>query len=311
MPALANKTPFRSPPGSPFDLENEVAYQCWRDAKLADYPGRIEDLMVEVNDPRSLTEAERDAILCRIRKTNMALYQSAVGEADKDILRRVGWQFGLRNLDRNWLADEDGITQVTVSTAAGRQSYIPYTNRPIKWHTDGYYNPPARRIWAMLLHCVHDARAGGGNALLDHEIVYLQMRDANPEFVRALMAEDAMTIPARTDENGIARPAESGPVFFVARRTGALHMRYTARTRSVEWKSDPATRAAVAFLEDLLGNDSRYVFRARLAPGAGIVSNNVLHDREGFEDDATRRRLLYRARYHDRIGDATPPGVAR
>jgi hypothetical protein len=100
-------------------------------------------------------------------------------------------------------------------------------------------------------------------------------------------------------------------VFFVARPAGALHMRYTARTRSVEWKSNPATRAAVAFLEDLLGNDSPYIFRTRLAPGAGIVSNNVLHDREGFEDNATQRRLLYRARYHDRIGDVSPPGVAR
>ncbi len=30
-------------------------------------------------------------------------------------------------------------------------------------------------------------------------------------------------------------------------------------------------------------------------------SNNVLHDRAGFSDDESHRRLLYRARYYDRI----------
>jgi hypothetical protein len=56
------------------------------------------------------------------------------------------------------------------------------------------------------------------------------------------MAPDAMTIPARTDEDGVARPAQSGPVFSVDVQ-GALHMRYTARTRSIAWKDDDATRA--------------------------------------------------------------------
>ncbi|MCP5430235.1 MAG: taurine catabolism dioxygenase TauD, partial [Chromatiaceae bacterium] len=37
--------------------------------------------------------------------------------------------------------------------------------------------------------------------------------------------------------------------------------------------------------------------------GWGLISNNVLHDRSGFEDDPdpARKRLLYRARYYDRI----------
>jgi hypothetical protein len=33
----------------------------------------------------------------------------------------------------------------------------------------------------------------------------------------------------------------------------------------------------------------------------GLVCNNVLHDRSGFTETPERRRLLYRARYHDRI----------
>ena len=33
----------------------------------------------------------------------------------------------------------------------------------------------------------------------------------------------------------------------------------------------------------------------------GLASNNVLHDRAGFAETAERRRLLYRARYYERI----------
>jgi hypothetical protein len=83
---------------------------------------------------------------------------------------------------------------------------------------------------------------------------------------------------------------------------GRLHMRYTARTRSIEWKDDAATRAAVAALEALLA-ESPCVLHARLDAGMGLVCNNVLHDRAAFVDDPLRPRLLYRARYLDRVAD--------
>jgi hypothetical protein len=38
----------------------------------------------------------------------------------------------------------------------------------------------------------------------------------------------------------------------------------------------------------------------------GLVCNNVLHDRAAFSDSDTQKRLLYRARYYDRIVDAPP-----
>ena len=136
---------------------------------------------------------------------------------------------------------------------------------------------------------------------MDHEMAYIAVREANLEWVRALMAPDAMTIPERLDEDGVARAEQAGPVFSVDEASGALHMRYTARTRSVQWKDDAPTRAAAAFLEQLLASDGPYVFRLRLEPGMGLVCNNVLHDRSGFVDDADAPRLLYRARYLDRI----------
>lgn len=287
---------------SPFLLENESAYQAWRSRKLENYPASAAQLIVEVGDPRKPTPAEYAAIMQVCRKTNMAIYAGRTGaDPDKDIPRLLGQRLGLERLDNNMLADEDGVTSLKVVESASRQGYIPYTNRPIKWHTDGYYNRQERQIRGMILHCVQSAAQGGENALMDHEIAYLLMRDENPDLIRALMQPDAMTIPARIEEDGVARPDETGPVFSVHPESGDLHMRYTARTRSIAWKQDAATAAAVAFLENLLGSDLPYIYRARLEPGMGLICNNVLHDRAGFNDDESRRRLLYRARYYDRI----------
>ena len=63
------------------------------------------------------------------------------------------------------------------------------------------------------------------------------------------------------------------------------------------------TQQAVSFLQGLLAEDSPHVFRARLAAGQGLLNNNVLHNRTGFRDEVDKGmvRLIYRARYFDRI----------
>lgn len=285
-----------------FDLSNASAYAAWREAKLAAHPHALSDLLVEIADPRRLTFAEREALLARCATANMALYASGTGsDPDKDIPRQLGRQLGLVNLDANTLADDDGISPLAVAPAGTRTEFIPYTDRGIKWHTDGYYNTLDRQVHGLILHCVQSAESGGENRLMDHEIAYLLLRDENPDFIRALMAPDCMTIPPRREDGAVARAAQPGPVFSV-HADGHLHMRYTARTVSIEWRADEATRDAVAALERILADaTSPYVFRGRLEPGMGLVCNNVLHDRAAFRDTETRKRLLYRARYFDRI----------
>lgn len=284
-------------------LDDREAYLRWRDWKLRHTPLRLDDLLVEINDPRRLTAAEREMLLSHCRHTNMALYASRVGsDADKEVPRRLGQQLGLLRLDHNWLADDDGITALKVNAAGAHPHYIPYTDRPIHWHTDGYYNPPGRQIQGLLLHCVHPASQGGGNALLDPELVYIFLRDADPAHISALMRPDAMTIPARAEEGGVVRPDSVGPVFSVHPQTGALHMRYTARTRSIRWSQHPPVQEAARFLEGMLASDLPCIYRGRLEAGMGLVCNNVLHDRSGFQDlPGHAPRLLYRARYYDRI----------
>lgn len=290
------------PVDSPFHPDNTDAYRRWRDAKLAGYPDRVEALFVEVQNPLQVSEAEHAALLERVRKTNMAVYVTPrAGDPDKGIPRTLGRRFGLERLDHNFLADEDAITSITVNPEGDHPNFIPYTNRPIKWHTDGYYTTGEEKIRAMVLHCVRNAPEGGENALLDHEIAYILVREHDPAMIRALIAPDVMTIPARLDEDGVAREEVTGPVFSLD-RTGKLHMRYTARKRNIAWKEDAASRAAVTWLEQVLDSPSPYVFRAKLPDGAGLLCNNVLHDRAGFSDlPGHPKRLLYRARYFDRI----------
>lgn len=284
----------------PFDLDGERAYRDWREAKLADAPRALDALLVEVRDPFALSAGERQALRERCARFNMAIYRTAPGAAEPALPRALGLQLGLERLDANWLADEDGISPITVRAGAGpAAAYIPYTDRAIQWHTDGYYHPADRRIRGMILHCVRPAAGGGANRLLDHELAYIALRDLDPAHVRALSAADAMTIPERTDDDGIARPAQGGPVFSVE-ADGHLHMRYTARTRSIVWRDDPATQAAVAALRGVLAT-SPFVLQGRLEAGMGLVCNNVLHDREAFVDDPAAPRLLYRARFLDRV----------
>ena len=186
-----------------------------------------------------------------------------------------------------------------MQTDARHRDYIPYSNRPISWHTDGYYNAPEQRIDALLLHCVHPAAEGGANALMDHEMAYILARDASPDYIRALMHPRCMTIPASFVDGEQVRPDRPGPVFSV-RGDGRLHMRFTNRARNVVWRDDALTTEAVAWLKDALARGGPWQFHGRLESGWGVISNNVLHTRTGFTDGATPR-LLYRARYYDRI----------
>ncbi len=286
----------------PFDVSCEADYQRWRERKLVNFPRTLDDLIIAVNDPAVLDSKEHAAVLACCNRANMSIYRTTGDRiTDKDTIRSLGRQFGLERLDMNLRADEDSITALRVVPGTADNHYIPYTNRALNWHTDGYYNNVDEWVRGMVMHCVTPAASGGANLLLDPEIVYIMMRDENPAYVTALMQPDAMTIPANVEQGKEIRPAQTGPVFSVETNTHSLHMRYTARSRSIEWRDDPETHRATGFLRELLAGNSDCIFRYRLQAGEGIICNNILHVRESFEDGSNANRLLYRARYHDRI----------
>lgn len=286
---------------SPFSLADDDAYRAWREAKLATDP---QPEIVDIADISRISDAECEALLRDCGKRNFALFKVAIQPADPETaLQAFGRRMGLIDLDQNLCAEDSGLTAITVKPTATDHVYIPYTNRPLGWHTDGYYNAGIHQIRAWLLYCVHPAADGGANELLDHEIAYIRMRDENPEWVRALMAADAFTIPSNTEGGEKIRPDHSGPVFSVDPGDGTLHMRYSARQRNVVWKDDTPTREAAEFLLRLFNNGDDMLVRHRLNAGEGLLSNNVLHRRDGFRDApaSQSQRLIYRARYFQRL----------
>ena len=285
---------------SPFNLGESAGYECWREQRLSLGMPVLSDLLVRIDDPYQLSIDEKNAILSRCDTFNMVVYQLDDPDTqDKSLVHALGKQLSLVNLDANLRSDEDSVSSLEVRNQAGNQ-YIPYTNKALSWHTDGYYNYLDKQIYGIVMHYVRPAAEGGVSSLLNHEDVYMKLRDANPAYIEALMHPEAMTIPDNIEAGKVIREAQSGPVFMV-KPDGRLHMRYSARKRNIVWRDTVETKNAVEMINALMADDDN-VFKVTLKAGQGIVCNNVLHNRSGFNDSETQKRLLYRARYFDGVG---------
>ena len=284
---------------SPLNLVDNEAYIQWRAERLKLGLPKLDDLLVCIDDPYKLSSDEKNAILSRCDAFNMAIYQLNDPDVqDKSLVHALGTQLSLDNLDTNLRSDEDSVSSLEVRDQSGNQ-YIPYTNKALSWHTDGYYNYLDKQIYGIVMHCVSPAPEGGVNSLLNPEDVYIRLRDKNPAYIEALMHPEAMTIPDNTEAGKVIRAAQTGPVFMV-KSNGRLHMRYSARKRNIIWRDTEETKNAVEMINTLMADDGN-VFKVALKAGQGIVCNNVLHNRSGFSESETQKRLLYRARYYDAV----------
>ena len=284
---------------SPFRLENTTAYEQWRANKIVHIAPSLDELIVDITDPYRLTADEKAAIVERCAQFNMAIYQlEDLASQDKSLVHALGKQLKMVNLDANLRSDEDSVSSLEVREQVGNK-YIPYTNKALSWHTDGYYNHLDKQIFGIIMHCVRPAAEGGVNRLMDIEAIYIALRDENPAYIEALMHPEAMTIPANIEDGVVIREAQTGPVFMV-KADGRLHMRYSARKRNIVWRDTPETAEAVAMITQLLADDEKVV-KVALKAGQGVICNNVLHNRTGFEDSEQQKRLMYRARYYDDV----------
>lgn len=284
---------------SPFSLINVTAYEKWRNAKLRNKAPNIDDLLVDIKDPYQLSVDEKVSIAECCEKFNMAIYQLDNEEFhEKSLVHALGKQFAMEELDANIRSDEDSVSSLEVREQTGNR-YIPYTNKALSWHTDGYYNPLDKQIFGIIMHCVRPAIEGGINTFLNPEDVYIALRDKNPAYIEALMHPEAMTIPDNIESGKVIRAAQTGPV-FMCKGSGRLHMRYSARKRNIIWRDTVETLEAVELMKHLMGDDKN-VFKVALKAGQGIICNNVLHNRTSFNDSETQGRLMYRARYYDAV----------
>lgn len=264
-----------------------------RELKLRHSATNAEQLMVEIDNPVALSNSERRRILDNCKYNNLSFYRSARPITDNATVKTFAAQLGLHSLCDNPQADRDKISRIEVTE---NTRYIPYTDRTLSWHTDGYYNDDCDIVRAFLMHCVQPAINGGVNDYLDHEVVYILLYRENPNYIAALRHPQAFTIPANENE----RAARSSPVFRDDPVTNQLLMHYTERAKHIEWH--PSCEEALSCLRELL-HTTRYKLSYKLASDEGVICNNVLHNRSAFEDfGKTPRRLLYRARYRDRVG---------
>ena len=287
---------------SPYLLENEAAYQAWRSRKLESRRHATPLRVFTLNAQGLLADSQLAAVQQQVEAYNFIFFEASNADFGKPDFITLNRQFGLQDLDINPGADADRVTALrVVSESDQRAQYIPYTNRAMNWHTDGYYNPQARRINAFSLFCVNQSARGGGNFLFDHEMMYLLIRDQAPELLETLMHDDLMRIPANVQDNQVIRAEETGPVFSLQPMSCALNMRYSSRPHNIVWKNDKCSQRALNLVREIL-LEGQALIEIRLQAGQGIVCNNILHGREAFQDDPQHcARLVYRARYYDTI----------
>jgi hypothetical protein len=240
----------KSAPGRPFDLVDPAAYAAWRTRKLDEAPRTAAELMIPIANAEAPTAAESAAIRALCRRCNMALYGTP-GELSKDQVLALSASVGLADLERPLLTGEDGITELSVTGMArggddgnggdGRRGiYIPYSNKPLSWHTDGYYNPAGQWVLGMVLHCVRPSATGGASQFLDPEIAYIRLRDENPAWIAALMHPQTLIIPANDIETDTPRGAEAGPVFAVINGRLAIAPAHRLRKPTRDRRRSPA-----------------------------------------------------------------------
>ena len=301
-----------------FDLNNKPAFDQWVDYKKASYELRQAEnfpVLIDIDANGDIPQSALATIRDHIHRYNFALYrlQGDPVNGHLDCVKNIGAQMGLKELDQNLCAMEDRVTKLTVVDNGQNSRYIPYSNKAISWHNDGYYNPHHQRVLAMVLHCEQPAASGGENDLLDQDIVYIHLRQHNPDFIKALSNPQVMCIPENVENGKVIRPQTCSAVFMQENSqldrqqskagdvTSELAMRYTQRKFNIIWAQDALTQEALHCLDEFLNTPSAYHVHYRLKQGEGVICNNVLHTRSAFTDSAESKRVYYRARYYNRI----------
>lgn len=279
-----------------FDLNSDQDYQQWREEKLEAYPRELADLVVELGDMTAITKAEKTRIMERVELANMCVYSAGTADLCMDSLLKLGAQIGVSQTDKSTRhTNSDELTASGILNNA-----IPFTTRHVRWHTDATYYGSDKTIQALFLLCKRSAVEGGSNKVLDHELLYILLRDKAPYALKILMLNDCFK--HKNPKTGEISQHLGGKVFWT-NADGHLNHRFSFRKMDMSWSEDSDVIAARDILESLLLNESEYVIEGRLEPGLGLISNNVVHTREKLvdSDDDENKRLLFRTRFYDRV----------
>ena len=263
----------------------------WAEEKEKNIPQNSDDILVNIHDINNVKASEIAKIKEIIYKYNSCIYSSKTALKSNTNLLKFVELVGMRTYDCNNIESNEISTITPLQNS--KINYIPYTDKLLNWHTDGYYDK--KSIFSWLLHCVNPATQGGENYLLDHELVLREYLLRNDD-INNLMAEDALTIPASKDTS---RPEISTYIFSFKNKYRRLHMRFSMRKDNIgtSAKASPA----IIKLKEIIENDcAKYSLTYKLQKNEGIITNNILHGRKAFKDDKVKRKLL-RIRSYERL----------
>jgi hypothetical protein len=276
-------------------LTSDDLYKNWRDEKLNNYQN-IDKCLVEINNPKSLLSSEKEKIKQLCKTNNFALIKLAKSDDYFDKVLSINKSLGLLENDKHFFLDE-ALAKITPKDKK-QGEFIPYTTRKLGWHTDGYYNSYENRIRSFTLFCENPAISGGVNQWLDIEMLYITLREKNPELTKLLTQKNAMTIPAHIENDRVIREKSTDSIFLIDELSGSLFMRYTQRKTNIEFAD--GLSEAINFLNENIANNS-YTHTHLMQKGEGIINNNVIHNRTNFENDENNPRVMLRGRYFVRI----------
>jgi hypothetical protein len=98
---------------SPYLLENEGAYQAWRERKLKSRQDLTANRVFELDHDGLLPRSMLDQLRLQVSAFNFVIFQST-GEIGKPEFLALNRQFGLQQLDINLGADADKVTCLRV-----------------------------------------------------------------------------------------------------------------------------------------------------------------------------------------------------
>ena len=263
----------------------------WAEEKEKNIPQNSDGILVNIHDINNVKTSEIAKIKETIYKYNSCIYSSKIALKSNTNLLKFVELVGMRTYDCNNI-DSNEISTIT-PLQNSKINYIPYTDKLLNWHTDGYYDK--KSIFSWLLHCVNPATQGGENYLLDHELVLREYLLRNDD-INNLMAEDALTIP---ESKETSRSEISTYIFSFKNKYRRLHMRFSMRKDNIG-TSAKANSAVIKLREIIEGNCAKYSLTYKLQKNEGIITNNILHGRKAFKDDKVKRKLL-RIRSYERL----------
>lgn len=263
----------------------------WAEEKEKNIPQNSDGILVNIHDINNVKTSEIAKIKETIYKYNSCIYSSKIALKSNTNLLKFVELVGMRTYDCNNI-DSNEISTIT-PLQNSKINYIPYTDKRLNWHTDGYYDK--KSIFSWLLHCVNPATQGGENYLLDHELVLREYLLRNDD-INNLMAEDALTIP---ESKYTSRSEISTYIFSFKNKYKRLHMRFSMRKDNID-TSAKASSAVIKLREIIEDDCAKYSLTYKLQKNEGIITNNILHGRKAFKDDKVKRKLL-RIRSYERL----------